>query len=100
MKRHYWIVASILVFCLSAACRDKAAVAEAGEVQGAGKLEEQNKELVRSFIAALDKNDFSRLKELVLMIIHLRLLLLLNHWDLSRVFHSPRHTILHSLIGA
>jgi len=65
MKRSYWVVALASSFCLLTACQGKTAMGELEKFRAQAKLEEQNKGLVRSFIAALDKNDFRRLKELV-----------------------------------
>jgi steroid delta-isomerase-like uncharacterized protein len=65
MKKYLYVVPLVLLFCFTIACQNKAEKAELEKFRAQAKLEEQNKELVRSFIAALDKNDFSRLKELV-----------------------------------
>ena len=64
MKRHLCIVPVVLAFCFTIACQDKAAMAELEKYRAQAKLEEQNKELARKVIAAIDRNDFATLKEL------------------------------------
>jgi steroid delta-isomerase-like uncharacterized protein len=64
MKKHLCIVPFVLLFCFTVACQDKAAKAELEKYKAQAKVEEQNKELVRNFFAAIDKNDFAMLKEL------------------------------------
>jgi predicted ester cyclase len=70
MKRaveRYWVsalVCVVLLLCFSVACQDKAAMAEVEKYKAQAGVEEQNKELARNFFAAIDKNDFARLKEL------------------------------------
>ena len=64
MKKYLCAVPLVLLLCFSFACRDKAAMAELEKYKAQAKLEEQNKELARSFFAAIDRNDFDKLKEL------------------------------------
>jgi steroid delta-isomerase-like uncharacterized protein len=64
MKKYLFIVPLVLVFCFTIACQDKAVMAELEKYRAQAKLEEQNKELARKVIAAIDRNDFATLKEL------------------------------------
>jgi predicted ester cyclase len=52
------------MFCFTLACRDKAAMGELEKYKVQAKVQEQNKDVVRNFFAAIDKNDFGKLKEL------------------------------------
>jgi steroid delta-isomerase-like uncharacterized protein len=65
MRRYHWIVASALIFCLSAACRDKAAMAELEKFRAQAKLEEQNKAIVSREWEAWIKGDYEAFKEVV-----------------------------------
>jgi predicted ester cyclase len=65
MKKLIYIVPLVLLFCFTIACQDKAAMAELEKYKAQAKVEEQNKEVVRNFFAALDKNNFVVLKELL-----------------------------------
>jgi len=53
-----------LVLCFVSACYDEASKADLRKLREEAQTAAQNKELVRSFIAAVDKNDFPRLQEL------------------------------------
>lgn len=64
MKKYLCAVPLVLVFCFAIACQDKAAMAELEKFKAQATLEERNKELARNFFAAIDKNDFGKLKEL------------------------------------
>jgi steroid delta-isomerase-like uncharacterized protein len=64
MKKLLCIVPLVLAFCFTIACQDKAAMAELEKYKAQAKVEEQNKEICRNFFAAIDKNDFEKLKEL------------------------------------
>jgi len=64
MKKYLCVVPLVLLFCFAIACQDKAAMAELEKYKAQAKVEEQNKELARSFFAAIDRNDFDKLKEL------------------------------------
>ncbi len=64
MKKYFYVVPLVLVFCFTIACQDKAAMAELEKYKAQAKVEQQNKEIVRNFFAAIDKNDFGKLKEL------------------------------------
>jgi predicted ester cyclase len=54
----------VLLFFSSVACQDKAARAELETYKAQQATEAQNKELVRSFFSAIDRNDFGKLEEL------------------------------------
>jgi len=45
-------------------CQDKQTTAELNELKSREKLEEQNKEIVREVISAIDDNNFDKLDEL------------------------------------
>lgn len=64
MKKYLYVVPLVILFCFTNACQDKAAMAELEKYRAQAKLEEQNKELARNFIAAIDRNDFAMIKEL------------------------------------
>jgi len=65
MKKCLYAIPLVLVFCLTIACQDKAAMAELEKYKAQAKVEEQNKELVRNFFAEIDKGNLDRVKELV-----------------------------------
>jgi steroid delta-isomerase-like uncharacterized protein len=64
MNKYLYSVPLVLLFCLTIACQDKAATAELEKYKVQAAIEAQNKELVRGFWSAIDKNDFAKLKEL------------------------------------
>jgi steroid delta-isomerase-like uncharacterized protein len=64
MKKYICAVPLILLVCFAFACQDKAAMAELEKFRAQAKLEDQNKELARNLIAAIDRNDFATIKEL------------------------------------
>jgi steroid delta-isomerase-like uncharacterized protein len=64
MKKYLYIVPLVILFCFTIACQDKAGMAELEKFRAQAAIEAQNKELVRSFWSAIDKNDFIKLKEL------------------------------------
>lgn len=64
MKKYLYAVPLVLLFCFTISCQDKAAMAELEKYKAQAKVEEQNNELARNFIAAIDKNDFAMIKEL------------------------------------
>ncbi len=53
-----------LILCVMVGCQDKAAMAELEVFKAQAALEEQNKELARSFFSAIDANDFDKLRDL------------------------------------
>jgi steroid delta-isomerase-like uncharacterized protein len=64
MRKYLCAVPLVFVLCLNFACQDKAAMAELEKYKAQAKVEEQNNELARNFIAAIDRNDFAMIKEL------------------------------------
>lgn len=64
MKRYLCVVPLVLLFCFTIACQDKAAMAELEKFRAQAKLVDQNKDVVRKLIAAIDRNDFAMIKEL------------------------------------
>jgi predicted ester cyclase len=65
MKQVLCITPLVLLFCLSIACQDKAALAELEKYKAQAALEEQNKGVARQFYEAIDAQKFDRLKELL-----------------------------------
>jgi len=47
-----------LVLCIMVGCQDKATMAELEEFKAQAEVEEQNKEIARKFVEALDKRNF------------------------------------------
>jgi steroid delta-isomerase-like uncharacterized protein len=64
MKKLICVVPLILLLCFTFACQDKAAIRELEKLKAQRATEAQNKDLVRNFWAAIDKNDFGKLKEI------------------------------------
>jgi len=64
MKNPLLIVSLVILFCFTLSCQNKAEKAELEKFRAQAKVEEQNKEVVRNAIAAIDRNDFAVLKEL------------------------------------
>lgn len=64
MKKLLFVVSLVILLCFTFSCQNKAEKAELEKFRARAKLEEQNKEVVRNFFAAIDKNDFGKLKEL------------------------------------
>lgn len=64
MNRYQLAIPLAFVLCFASACQDEASKADLGRFRAEAQTAVQNKELVRSFIAALDKNDFAKLQEL------------------------------------
>lgn len=54
-----------LVLCLGSACADRALRAELDAVRAQRATEERNKQVARDLFAAIDRQDFARLKELL-----------------------------------
>jgi steroid delta-isomerase-like uncharacterized protein len=65
MKRLFIILPFALILCFMVGCQDKAAMAELEKFKAQAAVEEQNKELARTFFSELDKNNFDELKKLV-----------------------------------
>ena len=64
MKKCLYAIPLVLVFCLTIACQDKAAMAELEKAKSLAKTEEQNKVVVRHYFEAIDAQNYSRVKEL------------------------------------
>jgi predicted ester cyclase len=64
MKKFISVIPLVILICLGVACQKKAEKAELEQFKVQTKVEEQNKEIVRSFFVAIDKNDFGKLKDL------------------------------------
>src|SRR4030042_2990206 len=64
MKKALCILPFMLLLCFVFACQDKAAMAELEKFRAKVKVEEQNKKVVRNVFAAIDMNDFDKLREL------------------------------------
>ena len=54
-----------LALCCGSACGDRALKAELDAARAQKATEERNKQLARDFFAAIDRQDFARLKELL-----------------------------------
>jgi len=65
MKKYLCVVPLILLLCFSAACQDKAAMAELENFKTRAAIEEQNVALVHQFFKAADAQDYNRFKELL-----------------------------------
>lgn len=57
MKKLLMIFLSALILCFLSGCQNKEAMAELEEFKGRAKVEEQNKELIRSYFAAIDRGN-------------------------------------------
>jgi steroid delta-isomerase-like uncharacterized protein len=64
MKKHFWVVPSVLLLCFVVNCQDKAAMAELEKYRAQAKLEEQNKEIVKRFLEGLNKGNVEIMDEL------------------------------------
>ncbi len=65
MKEYPSVIPLIVLLCLVASCKDKAAMAELEKHNVQATLEEQNVALVHQFFKALDAQEYNRLKELL-----------------------------------
>jgi len=65
MQKLMTILTLALILCFMVGCQDKEAMAELEEFKAQAEVEEQNKELVHEFFAAIDTGDFDKLKELI-----------------------------------
>jgi predicted ester cyclase len=59
MKKLFYIVPLVLVFCLTIACQDKAAMGELKKFREQAKLEEQNKASFRYWLEETDKGNYA-----------------------------------------
>jgi steroid delta-isomerase-like uncharacterized protein len=64
MKKFLCVAPLVILFCFTIACQDKAAIAELEKYKAQAKVEEQNKDVVRIFFAAIDNGKLDRVKEL------------------------------------
>jgi len=65
MKNPILVISLVLLLCFAFGCQNKAEKAELEKVKAQKTTEEQNKQLVRDFFAAIDRQDFPKLKELL-----------------------------------
>ena len=63
MKSLFWTLFALILLA-GTSCQDKQTTAELYELKSREKLEEQNKEIVREVISAIDDNNFDKLDEL------------------------------------
>ena len=63
MKSLFWTLFALILLA-GTSCQDKQTTAELYELKSREKLEEQNKEIVREVISAIDDNNFDKLNEL------------------------------------
>jgi len=63
MKNLFWTFFALILLA-GTSCQDKQSTAELNEFKSREKLEEQNKEIVRDVISAIDDNNFDKLNEL------------------------------------
>jgi steroid delta-isomerase-like uncharacterized protein len=67
-ERRAWYLALmglVLLLCLAFACQDKTAMAELEKFRAQAKVEEENKDLAKRVIGALNKGDVDTIQELV-----------------------------------
>jgi len=65
MKKCLCVIPLAVLLCFTFACQNKAEKAELEKMKAQKTTEEQNKQLVRDFFAAIDRQDFPKLKELL-----------------------------------
>ena len=88
MKNPVLVVSLVLLLCFGFGCQNKAEKAELERLKAQAAVEEQNKEVVRNFFAAIDKNDFGKLKELSSDDFSLKAPGLAEPWDLDGIFQA------------
>ena len=64
MKKLYMILPLALILCVMVGCQDKAAMAELEQFKTQAAIEEQNIEMARKFLDALDEGNFDIHEEL------------------------------------
>ena len=64
MKKLLLILPLALILCFMVGCQDKAAMAELEAIKAQAEVEEQNKEIARKFLEALDEGNFDIHEEL------------------------------------
>lgn len=65
MKNPHWVVYLAILICFTFGCQNKAEKAELEKVRAQKAVEEQNKQVARDFFAAIDRQDFTKLKDLL-----------------------------------
>jgi steroid delta-isomerase-like uncharacterized protein len=65
MKNPILVFSLVLLLCFAFGCQNKAEKAELVKLKAQKTVEEQNKQIVRDFFAAIDRQDFPKLKELL-----------------------------------
>jgi len=65
MKNPLLVFSLVLLLCFAFGCQNKAEKAELEKFRAQAKLEEQNKEIVKRFFDAWDKEDLGTIKELL-----------------------------------
>ena len=63
MKNLFWSLFALILFA-GTSCQDRQTTTVLNELKSREKLEEQNKEIVREVISAIDDNNFDKLNEL------------------------------------
>jgi hypothetical protein len=63
VNTHQSAISLALLVCFASACQDNASKTDLARFRAEAETAAQNKELVRNFIAAVDKNDFPKLRE-------------------------------------
>jgi steroid delta-isomerase-like uncharacterized protein len=64
MKKHLWVVPSILLLCFVVNCQDEVAMAELEKYKAQAAVEEQNKALALRCADAFQKGDVAALKDI------------------------------------
>ena len=65
MKNPILVASLVLLLCFAFSCQNKAEKAELEKMKARKATEEQNMQLARDFFAAIDRQDFPKLKELL-----------------------------------
>jgi steroid delta-isomerase-like uncharacterized protein len=65
MKKLLYIIPSLLLFCFTISCRNKAEKAQLEKFKARAKVEEQNTALVKRYVEALNEGNFEAFKELL-----------------------------------
>jgi len=88
MKNPLLVVPLVFLFCLAVGCQDKAAKAELEQMKAQADVEAQNKEIIRNYFVAIDKNDFIKLKELSTDDFSFKFPGLIESMDLDGIFQT------------
>lgn len=59
------ILSLVFLLCFTFACQDKEAISELEAIKAQAGVEEQNKEIVRRYFEAFDKQDVDTISELI-----------------------------------